>query len=58
MLVDLEVVLITDDGSFILSESLIEVLLLLIQQPNLDECVRVSLKSEGIRQDGVLEVRN
>lgn len=56
MLIDLVVVLVAKNRSLVLPDSLNEVILLLIEQTDLDERVALSLKSERVCQDGVLEV--
>ena len=56
MLIDLKVALITVDSSFILLHGLVEVTLFFVEKTNLDECVCLSLKGEGVGEDGVLEV--
>lgn len=56
MLVDLEAVLVGDQGCLVLTDSLHELFLLLKEQTDFNECVSFSLLGESIGQDRVLEV--
>ena len=56
MLVDLEVALVTYDGSLILSQGLVIVLLGLVEESDFDQGIGFPLESEGVGEDGVLEV--
>jgi len=56
MLIYLVVVLVTNDGSFVLSDGLHKVVLFLVEEADLDESIALSLESEGVRQNRVLEV--
>jgi hypothetical protein len=58
VLVDLEVVFIANDSSFVLVHSLVVVLHFLVQQTNLDQSVSLPLQRESVGQNGVLEVAN
>ena len=58
MLVDLVVVLVTNDCGLVLSVGLDEVILLLVKKSDLDEGIALSLQSESVGQDRVLEVAN
>lgn len=56
MLIDLIILFVSDDSSFILPDGLWEVTLLLVQQTYLDQSVTLSLERKSVGQDGVLEV--
>jgi len=56
MLINLEVAFIVVDSCFILFHSLVKVTLLFIKETNLDQCVGLSLQSESVCQDRVLEI--
>lgn len=56
MLVNLVVVLISDDGCFVFSNGLYEIILFFIEEANLDESVTLSLQSESVCKDRVLEI--
>jgi hypothetical protein len=56
VLEDLEVVLVTNKCYLVLSDSLVVVILSLVQQTDFDQGVGLSPGGEGVGQDGVLEV--
>mmetsp|Transcript_18485 Transcript_18485/g.28364 ORF Transcript_18485/g.28364 Transcript_18485/m.28364 type:complete len:390 (+) Transcript_18485:428-1597(+) len=58
VLVDPVVLLVTEEGSFILTHGLSHVVELLVEQADLDQGVRLAALSEGVRQDRILEVRD
>lgn len=56
VLIDLEVGLVADGGSFVLFHRLAVILLLFVQQTNFEERIGLPFQGEGVGQNGVLEV--